>query len=473
MDSSLNENLELSECNVNGLSLNPYAKCFLPLNSDAKCFVLLSPYAKCFVPLNPYAKWFEPKRFDQLSTKYHPALDISLFQQCNKRSSKLNFNAKCLLTKNDCSYAQLKPSSRKFTFQDYFHCLSFIVCVFTFGLFYALFYAKTSTSEEVKSDSPHALLKNLRMKNTNKIIIGHLNINSIRNKFILLADIVKNNIDILLISETKIDESFPRSQFLLKGFSEPLRLDRNSFGGGLLLYVRNDIPAKPLQLISNKIESIFIELNISNKKWLMAGIYNPKKSLTKQFLSSMEDNINHHLSSYENMILFGDFNCEMNVDVMSDFCSIYNLKNLIKMPTCFKNPSKPSCIDLILTNRPNCFQHSCVIESGLSDFHKLTVSVLKSSYRKRPPKVIRYRDYSNYSCINFRNHILSFLDSIDVFYGSNDSYFNIVSEILDFHAPIKLKYVRANDQPFMNSTLRKEHMKRTRLRNKYYMQSLL
>ena len=353
-------NLKTGESNEISTYLSPHAKCFVILNPYAKCFVPLNPSAKCFVPLSPYAKCFFPKRLEQYSTHFHPVLGIISFPTAhNKHGYAKNSSAKSLLSLT----TQKKRLYTNYSFQDYFHCLSFIVCVLTFCLFYHLFYMKTCISNDIEQNKyPDIILKNLRMKNTNKIIVGHLNINSIRNKIFMLADIVKNNIDILLISETKIDNSFPKSQFLLHGFSEPYRLDRNSNGGGLLLYVRNDIPTRrPLQLISNNIESIFLELNISNKKWLMAGIYNPKKSLIGQFLPSLEINVIHYLSSYENLILFGDFNFEMKVDVMSDFCSIFNLKNLIKDPTCFKNPSKPSCIDLILTSRPKCFQHSCVL----------------------------------------------------------------------------------------------------------------
>ena len=78
------------------------------------------------------------------------------------------------------------------------------------------------------------------------IIIAHLNINSFRNKFnflAVLADIVKDNIDILMISESKLDDSFPDSQFFIEGFGKPFRLDRNRNGGGIMLFIQSDIPA--------------------------------------------------------------------------------------------------------------------------------------------------------------------------------------------------------------------------------------
>ena len=70
------------------------------------------------------------------------------------------------------------------------------------------------------------------------------------------------------------------------------------------------------------------------------------------------------------------------------FCSNFNLTSMIKKPTCYKNPDKPTCINLILTNCLGSFQNSCLIETGLSDFHKMIVTVMKTSYRKIEPRVI-------------------------------------------------------------------------------------
>merc|ERR1712074_292301 len=94
----------------------------------------------------------------------------------------------------------------------------------------ALFSIDLLDNEE---QSPINILQKLRKSNLDRIIIGHLNINSIRNKIYNLADIVSDRIDILLITETKIDHTFPITQFLMKSYSEPLRLDRSAFGGGL------------------------------------------------------------------------------------------------------------------------------------------------------------------------------------------------------------------------------------------------
>ena len=245
-------------------------------------------------------------------------------------------------------------------------------------------------------------LKSIRIRNSNKIVIGHLNINSLRNKFDFLVIQVKGYIDILMISETKLDESFPIGQFLIDGYSVPFRLDRNENGGGILLYVRDDIPSKLLSMNSN-IEGFFVEINLDNKKrWLLSCSYNPKRSQISSHLSELSKNTDIYLTKYDQLLFIGDFNAGIEDASMKNFCSSYNLRSMINKPTCFKNPGKPSCIDLILTNCSRSLQNSCAIEAGLSDFHKLVVTVLKTAYKKSKPKINTYRSYISFNNDGFR-----------------------------------------------------------------------
>ena len=89
-----------------------------------------------------------------------------------------------------------------------------------------------NTLKKHKGEGESDVLEKIRVKNINRLIIGTLNINSLANKFEQLKVIVRNNLDVLVIIETKLDESFPTSQFLIEGFSQPFRLDRNRYGGG-------------------------------------------------------------------------------------------------------------------------------------------------------------------------------------------------------------------------------------------------
>ena len=224
----------------------------------------------------------------------------------------------------------------------------------------------------------------------NRLVIGEINVNGLQNKIDALKLLVIDHLDILVIIETKLDSSFPTAQFMIDGFSSPFRLDRNKFGGGIIVYVREDIVSKELKSHPQdiNIEGIFIEINLRSRRWLLFAGYNNLKSNISNYLYKLGQCLGTYLSKYENILLIGDFNSETSETSMNEFCDIYSLKNLIKDHTCFKNPLNPSSIDLMLTNRIRSFQNSQTVEIGQSDHHKMTISVLKAFFPKQAPKQI-------------------------------------------------------------------------------------
>ena len=104
-------------------------------------------------------------------------------------------------------------------------------------------------SDTVNTDAQNVtnILKDVRIKNFNRLIIGNLNINSITNKFDQLKAVIPGCIDILVLVETNTVVSFPESQLIIEGYSILYRLDRNRNGGGVMIYVREDIPSKELK----------------------------------------------------------------------------------------------------------------------------------------------------------------------------------------------------------------------------------
>ena len=148
-------------------------------------------------------------------------------------------------------------------------------------------------------------MNDVREKNINRPIIGQLNINSIKNKFHFLESEASKHLDISLISETKIDESFPSAQFLLDGFSRPYRLDRSANGGGILLYVRNDISSCLLieYKLQDNTECLFMDINKRKKKWLFCCSYNPNKNNISKHLHCLSKGLDTYLSQYDNIML--------------------------------------------------------------------------------------------------------------------------------------------------------------------------
>ena len=312
-------------------------------------------------------------------------------------------------------------------------------------------------------------LNKVRNENPQRLIIGHININSLRNKFLMLEELVKNKVDILLISETKLDDSFPMNQFRMEGYSTPFRRDRNNYGGGIILLIREDIPAKILNehLTECDIEHFFVEVNLRSKKWLISCSYNPNVNSIQKHLSQISRGIDFYSTKYENFIFLGDFNAEITNSYVENFCGAYGLKSLIKVPTCYKNPLAPKCIDLILTNRPKSFQNSNVYETGLSDFHKLTFTVLKMFYDKQKPQVVNYRNYKKFDNNHFRHDLLKELSLRKIPENHLEKLKDISSKVLNKLAPVKKKYVRSNQGSFMNKALRKAIMTRSILLNNF------
>ena len=83
-----------------------------------------------------------------------------------------------------------------------------------------------------------------------------------------------------MVFETKINMSFPTSQFIIQGFAAPCRIDRKNTGGEIIVYVRDYIPSKLLNIsyISSDTECLAIEINLRKIKWHLICLYNPQKN---------------------------------------------------------------------------------------------------------------------------------------------------------------------------------------------------
>ena len=164
-------------------------------------------------------------------------------------------------------------------------------------------------------------LGNVRLKNPKNIIFSYININLIHNKFENLCDIVGNNVDVLSISEAKIDSSLPNAQFLLSGFHETLRLDINYRSGGLFVYKKVSLPSKILTYLTKililNIQTILFEINLRKEKWLFVSIYK-SQSQSNQYVLDM------YFDSQENKFILRDFNLEPSNSSIASFMNNQN-----------------------------------------------------------------------------------------------------------------------------------------------------
>ena len=220
---------------------------------------------------------------------------------------------------------------------------------------------------------------------------------------------------------------------------------------------------------STPYEGLYVELNFRKKNWLLFCTYNPNRNIITNHLDALKRSLDPYSTKYENLMVIGDRNAEINLECMKLFCETYDLSSLIKVPTCYRNPEKPSCIDLILTNQTKNFQNSFVVETGLSDFHKMTVTVTKTTFEKLKPRVCYFRNWNEFCNEKFRTQLLTKLSMENINNSSNgiNKFLEICINTLDIFASRKKKYLRRNNMPFMNKNLVNAHRKQTRLRNKF------
>ena len=216
-------------------------------------------------------------------------------------------------------------------------------------------------------------LSKLRKAYLNSPIIGYLNIKSLKEKIVCLTEIISTyKIDILCIDETKLDTSFPDSQFKIDGYQFPLfRNNRDSKGAGKIVFVQESIVAKRLSHCESwSIESICTELTISKRKWCILFAYRPPNLKKGEFLKEISNTLSKALKCYDNIVLAGDLNIDL-LDPSKDtsnhlpvLLDAFNLRNLVKESTCFMS-DKGSLIDVILTNKARSFHKTQGFVTGI------------------------------------------------------------------------------------------------------------
>ena len=143
-------------------------------------------------------------------------------------------------------------------------------------------------------------------------------------------------VDILVVTETKLDDTFLTSQFLITGFSVAHRLDQNRNGDGIMIFIRDDIPSRVLMkhVFPDDIEGLFIELNFRKTKWLLFGIYHPPTQNNSYYFNNLDKALDLY-SHYDKKLLVENFNTEVS-GVLSIFFTNITLKALSKIKSASK-----------------------------------------------------------------------------------------------------------------------------------------
>ena len=316
------------------------------------------------------------------------------------------------------------------------------------------------------------------INNKDNLKFANVNINSVRHKFPPLAEVLgRSMIDILSIQETKLDDSFPDSQFSVLGY-QLHRKDHRSNSGGLMMLIRDDLPQQRrqdlenVQATSGRIELMVIETMIYNEIWLMFNLYKQPKVKNSCIIEVLEYLIDKCRQNANNILLFGDLNINMMNpnNCLKPVFDVLGVKNLVTLPTCFKS-NEHTLIDLLVTNVPKRLQNVTCIDCELSDCHKMVCWATKMKAPGKINKVIQYRSYKNFDESKFKQELASVPFHVsEIFDNTDDSYWfchKLLVNIINEHAPPKTRQVKYKQVPYMNSGLRKSINVRNMLRRKF------
>ena len=298
--------------------------------------------------------------------------------------------------------------------------------------------------------------------------ILHQNVNGIISKIdkvkILLGE-TRKNVQILCITETKLNKHILDSEISVDGYII-VRRDRHSGpGGGVCMFIRNDLNwQRRNDLECETIETIWIEIFIKHSKSIIISVtYRPpdtSKYSNKNFNTTFHDLINTAQVEDKEIILSGDFNCNYlkssDHKDLKDIFKLNGLKQLIKQPTRTEKQSE-TLIDLILTTHEQNISNSFVYDHGISD-HDLTGIIRKINCKKYEPRKIQTQNYKNFCIESYKDDLRNIpwenalrLTNLN---QSWNHFKELVTDCIDRHAPRTQKKVTGKDCPWLTSQIK-------------------
>lgn len=299
------------------------------------------------------------------------------------------------------------------------------------------------------------------------ITILHSNIRSLRNKLNFIKETFLD-FNILAFTESHLDASVTTENILLEQFDTPYRKDRTNHGGGVIIYVSNDLlhTRKPeLEIYCD--ESIWIEIKMRNETFLLGTFYSPRTS-DATFFEGFNRNIEKAMDLCRNIVILGDLNEDLlnpNFNNLEDILMLNSLKNVISEPTRLN-----ALLDPIITNEDLYYSDAGIIPvpDHISD-HSATFITLPFQYEPQSPfkRTVWMYKQADFNALNMkiRNFDWSCLSEGSV-HEATYLFNNIFMEMIKSCIPSKAVTVRPDDKPWYNSEIRTTSRKRDRMKHK-------
>lgn len=313
------------------------------------------------------------------------------------------------------------------------------------------------------------------MCDAHNINVCHINIRSLSG--IRFSDVnihIRNNYDIITLSETWLNNNISNDDLTLEGYQEIYRLDRSvGSGGGVAIYVRNGIAVKNITPVNSDLECIWLEVRVPLSRFILCSAYRPPTD--NLFWDKIQDNINDFTKQYNNkinFILLGDFNSHPETTMgkcMKDFCNINNLTYLISEPTRTTALSS-TILDQIICSCPDRVKSTRVDPPVSSNDHctvSATFNFKLNEYKAYDRYVWIYKDADFHA---FRVALLdhdwsecfSNMDPNSIYTKWKDQFLDLAKSYI----PYKKVKIRPKDPPWYDNNLRILYRHRRRLYRK-------
>jgi exonuclease III len=289
--------------------------------------------------------------------------------------------------------------------------------------------------------------------------IVHLNVHYLYPKLDEIKHIIKHqNIDILCLCETFLNNTFSNNELFIENF-KMFRKDRDAHGGGLVIYIKDDLHCiERIDLENSSVESLWLEVKQSNSKsFLLSYVYRPPSSRV-QWLEDFTNMIVNSPLDEKECIVMGDFNFDLiNLDSSSkswlEVMESVRFSQLVQTPTRVTKTST-TLIDHAFSNTPSNVSCVTVPFYAISDHYPVCLTrKISSNYNKGPVhKTITYRSMKNFDETNFLTDLSNQPWSLLELYDDSpddsiDMFLDLFNSVLNKHAPQKTKRVKRVSQP--------------------------
>lgn len=299
------------------------------------------------------------------------------------------------------------------------------------------------------------------------IEFSHFNIRSLLTGFDLFSELVSGgSFDILGLSETWLNESFPSSGLHIDGYNL-IRKDRDGRGGGVGFYIKNNFKYTVLNIGNNNVplEQLWIGVNIGGRRLCFGALYRPPTLNLNQCVDHLENSLIALLPQYDYVIFGGDFNVDFLLGNKSPGCILFsNLLTKYGLTQCISNATRvtnksQSLIDLIVASSPEIVDDPKVLKMDRISDHCLVTCNIKSFFKTKPvPFIKTYRDFSHFSYNDFVQDLYAInwdyiylLEDIDEIINNFNT--NIIN-LFNVHAPTKTCRITKPPAPWLTENLK-------------------